>query len=261
MRAFNVFQGKLTLSVLVFLLVASLQTSADPLPRAADASDIDDAAAAVELEEPAKETPAQLDRDEQGRPIIRVKFEDLEIEAPAYEDKIDQFTDKRRQFDRELFADLTKFFEMTSKKLFHDGMSMFRFGVTNLGAIVGLFTNNKKKFNNFEKESHDTSPKMAKNYGAAMGQMMHQLADARSDTKMDGKQAHAYTVKSLRAFQALVDISPVGLYLDWGKMKINGKSLPEFMAPLMQRLRDEGRGPVLTVFHKVADIMIKQGLS
>lgn len=196
--------------------------------------------------------------DAAGRPVIRVQFEGMDVVAPVYVDTAHLFTMERLRFDRSLFSELADFLEMTSRKLMHDGQSMIRFGLTNLRSIIGLLSGCKSKSREFRKKYNDPSPRLNGKYDVEQGHMLHELADATSVNKIDGKQAHALSVRTFGALRAIINESPVGLYLDWSKMTIDGQRLPQWVAPVVQQLRDDGRGRLLKVFHQVADSMISK---
>lgn len=198
--------------------------------------------------------------DNLGRPILSVQSDDLLVEVPHYEVSDVPFTQARLEFDRSLFSNMLSFFESASKKLLHDQQSIIRFGVCNLKAMITLFTSSRKKYQEFVKTAHDTSPKLSNKFASDQGKMLHVIADAKSDVKLSGKEAHEEYMKILAALTKVINESPVGLYLDWSKLTINGKDISQIAGPIVQRLRDDGRGPVLRVLHELANLIIKTGI-
>jgi len=179
---------------------------------------------------------------------VVVQYEDLEIRAPFYDETV-VFTKERREFESMMFSEIRKFGVDSSKKLLYDGQSVWIYSAMNIFPAWNTFSRLRRSYKTLIK--NDPSPRMTDAYGEMSKNLIDAIADAKSDIKLDPKDAHKLMEKSLNALQALVDESPVGTYLAWDRVKFNGQSMIEYYAPVAQALRDNGYSVVLTFIHKL----------
>jgi len=216
---------------------------------------IDDKSLIEQFQLESQQLPDVFVDETTGEKIVRSEYQGSRVEAPFFDDQC-YVTEGKRDFDRRTMATLEGFIKKCSEKLLEHNQSIFVFGIRNIMSIHSLFRGLRKDSYKFLQT--DKSIRSNEKFLKSMGKMVKDVADARSDVKLDGKSAHRETVKILGAVRELVDRSPVGLYLDWNRETLDGRPLLEQMAPIIQYLRDTGRQKLLTVLRGLGDNLSKE---
>jgi len=182
-------------------------------------------------------------------PKVSVEHDGITIEAP-YFNKSFVITEAKRQFDSKLFAECRLYALKLSKKLLIEKQSSFIFGLKNALPAWNKFSSLRNEYKKFI--ASDPSPRKSKYYDLAVKELLISLVNSKSEIKIDGKEAYQLLEKALDAIQALLDRSPMGMFLDWNNTTMNGNSIAEHLAPVIQSLRDHGHGVMLTFIRKIA---------
>lgn len=107
-------------------------------------------------------------------------------------------------------------------------------------------------FNKFSEE--DRYKEFAPDYCIKMADFVTKITGSYSENAIDNSEAHKRTEILMKSLEALVKASKGGIYLDYMNITIGGESFVQYMAPVVQRYRDNKLNWAIKMCNKIVKL-------
>lgn len=200
-------------------------------------------------------------------PFVKLTIDGKEVEATYYDQRVkaEQYSEKRRTFDRQLMDVIAAFNLDFCEDMLVKKRYLVTIGPKYMSRVTTMIASYLPEYVRLVRASADEgmpvkhgfigdSTAVWKNIQLALAKP-EKKEQAAGELPKDTQEFMSRMESLLQIAQILVRESPVGIYVDWTGVTINGKTLEELGAPLFLYLQEKGYGKHLAVMDSVIGLL------
>lgn len=192
--------------------------------------------------------------DTRNNTRIRVQIGGSEASAPVFEDNR-EYVEERKEFDRSLIKEVNRLISEFVEAIVIKKKNTIWTGAKYGKEMISFVSQKTKEMRQLIKSGIDE--KMIKNYPKKMSKLIKTVLDTKSNVVLSREECYAKMKALLNSLEEITKKSPVGIYQDWTKMKINNKTIEEYSSPIVAWFRSNGYGVAISLMRTLTGLLDK----
>lgn len=178
---------------------------------------------------------------------VNGRFQGHQVSAPLYDPKVTFVDQRRRDFDTKIFDEMKNFVDQLTEKALLQRVSILRMGlqVKSFKSLLGRLKDENNKLT-----GEGVGPKHDDDFMESIAHLFKEILKHAREEKLEKGDSSEEEVKRFiqeqRQFMEMlretVRNSPVGTYIDWNELKVDGKPLKKAAAYYFSFFTKNGYG-------------------